>query len=187
MDINRTILPPGPREHCRQQKNAWHQHIKQTLQQLCKSDDLFLNNSITHAKDKCTAIAKSNTNNNAKSVAINAAQAQCGQPTIGLAQRSCNRAYHLGSAFNWTIKKLNRNKQVSFAKQNKVHLFDATTTPNIMLTYDSGANGHYTSKQDQRKAGLLILTPSTRQVGAANGRTSNTKYVTQLTFHKLSA
>ncbi len=54
-------------------------------------------------------------------------------------------------------KKLNRNKHVSFAKQNKVNLFDATTTPSIMLTYDSGANGHYISKQDQRKAGLPIL------------------------------
>jgi hypothetical protein len=48
-----------------------------------------------------------------------------------------------------------------------------------MLTYDSGANGHYISKHDQHKAGLPILRPSTRQVGVANGGTSNAKYVTQ--------
>jgi hypothetical protein len=56
-----------------------------------------------------------------------------------------------------------------------------------MLTYDSGANGHYISKHDQRKAGLPILRPSTRQVRVANGGTSNAKYVTQLPFQKLSA
>jgi hypothetical protein len=151
-----------------------------------KSDNLFLYNSITHTKDKCTAIAKSDTKN-AKHVAINSAHAQCDQPTIGLAQRSGNTTYHLDSAFNRTITKLNRNKHVSFAKQNEVHLFDATTTPSIMLTYDFGANGHYISEHDQFKAGLPILRPSTQWVGVANGGTSNAKYVTQLPFCKLSA
>jgi hypothetical protein len=90
-------------------------------------------------------------------MAINSAHAQCDQPTIGLAQRGQNMAYHLGSAFNRTIKKLNKNTHVSFTKQNEVYLFNATSTPSIMLTYNSGANGHYISKQDQRKAGLPIL------------------------------
>jgi hypothetical protein len=31
IDNNRTIIPPGPREHCRQKKIAQHQHINQTL------------------------------------------------------------------------------------------------------------------------------------------------------------
>jgi hypothetical protein len=178
---NKTIIPPGPREHCRQQKIARRRHIKQSLWPLRESGDLFLDNSITQAKDEHTAIAKNHTNN-AKHVAINSAHAQCDQPTIGLAQRGQNTAYRLGSAFNRTIKKLNKNKHVSFAKQNKIHLFDATSTPSIMLTYDSGADGHYISKQDQRKAGLPILRPSTRQVGVTNGGTSNAKYITQLPF-----
>ncbi len=55
-----------------------------------------------------------------------------------------------------------------------------------MLTYNSGADRHY-SKHDQRKAGLPILRPFTRQVGVANGGTRNAKYVTQLPFQKLSA
>jgi hypothetical protein len=113
--------------------------------------------------------------------------AQCDQPTIGLAQRRQNTAYRLGSAFNQTIKKLTKQKHVSFAKQNKVHLFNAMSTPSIMLTYNSGADGHYISKNDQCKAGLPILRPSTRRVGVAYGGTSNTKYVTQLPFQKLSA
>jgi hypothetical protein len=56
-----------------------------------------------------------------------------------------------------------------------------------MSTHESGADGHYISKHDQHKAGLPILRPSTWRVGVANGGTSNTKYVTQLPFQKLSA
>jgi hypothetical protein len=56
-----------------------------------------------------------------------------------------------------------------------------------MVTYDSGADGHYLSEKDQRKAGLPILRPSTRKVGVANGGTSTAKYVTQLPFQQLSA
>ncbi len=181
IEDNKTVIPPGLQEHCRQQKIARPQHIKQTLQRLCESDNLFLDNSITQAKDERTVIAKNNTNN-AKHVAIDSAHAQRDQPTIGLAQRGQNTAYRLGSTFNRTIKKLNKNKHVSFVKQNKVHLFNATSTPCILLTYNSGANGHYISKHDGRKAGLSILRPSTRQVGVANGGTSNAKYVTQLPF-----
>jgi hypothetical protein len=82
---DKTIIPPGPREHCRQQKIARRRHIKQTLWRLCKSDDLFLDNSITQDKDEHTAIAK-NDINNVKHVAIDSTHAQCNQPTIGLAQ-----------------------------------------------------------------------------------------------------
>jgi hypothetical protein len=56
-----------------------------------------------------------------------------------------------------------------------------------MVTYDSGTNGHYISKKDQRKAGLLILRPSTQKVGVANGGTSKAKNVTQLPLRQLSA
>ncbi len=144
---DKTIIPPGPQEHCRQQKIAQCQHIKQTLRQLCKSDNLFLDKSITQAEDECTAIAKNDTSN-AKHAVIDSAHAQRNQPTIRLAQCGQNMAYHLGSTFNRTIKKLNKNINVSFAKQNKVHLFDATSTPSIMLTYNSVANRHYISKHD---------------------------------------
>ncbi len=55
-----------------------------------------------------------------------------------------------------------------------------------MVTYNSGADGHYVSEKDQRKAGLPILRTSTRKVGVANGGTSKAKYVTQLPFRQLS-
>jgi hypothetical protein len=55
-----------------------------------------------------------------------------------------------------------------------------------MVTYDSGADGHYISKRDRKKAGLPILRPSTKRVGVANGGTSTAKHVTQLPFKQLS-
>jgi hypothetical protein len=56
-----------------------------------------------------------------------------------------------------------------------------------MVTYDSGADGHYISEKDRHNAGLPILRPSTQKVGVTNGGTSTAKYVTQLPFRQLSA
>ncbi len=56
-----------------------------------------------------------------------------------------------------------------------------------MITYDSGANGHYISKKDRRKVGLPIIRKSTRRVSVANGGVSQAKFVTQLLFKALSA
>ncbi len=146
MDNYKTIIPPDPREHHRQQKIARRQHIKQTLQQLRDSDDLFLNNSITLAEDKWTSLAKNDTSNK-KRVAIDTAHTKHGLPSIGFAQRGCNVAYSLGSAFNRTLKKINKNKHVRFTTSNKVHKYTYNEQP-IMITYNSRADGHYISKKD---------------------------------------
>ena len=52
MDDDKTILPPDPREHCRQRKIASRRHIKRTLWRLRDSDNLFLDDSITLAEDE---------------------------------------------------------------------------------------------------------------------------------------
>jgi hypothetical protein len=174
MDDDKTILPPDPQEHRRLRKLARRQHIKQTFRRLRDSDNLFLDNSITRAEDERTSLAKANENDK-KRMAINAAHTKRGTTSIGLAQRGRNAIYSLGTAFNRTIKKINKNKHVSFA------------APPVMVTYDSGADGHYISERDRRKAGLPILRTSTRKVGVANGGTSTAKYVTQLPFKQLSA
>jgi hypothetical protein len=155
MDDDKTIIPPDPREHCRQRKIPWQQHIKQTLRRLHDSDNLFLDNSITLAEEDRTSLAKDDTNNK-KRLAINAAHTKRGTPSIGIAQRGRNATYSLGFAFNWTTKKINKNKHVSFATHNKVHQYTNNEQP-IMVTYDSGANGHYISEKDLHKAGLPIL------------------------------
>ena len=56
-----------------------------------------------------------------------------------------------------------------------------------MVTYVSGADGHYISEADRIQAKLPILQQSTKHVGVANGRISAGKYVTKLPFNQLSA
>ncbi len=173
MDDNKTIIPPDPREHRRQCKIARRQCIKQTLQHLRESNNLFLDNSITLAEDKWTSLAKAN-DSNKKHLAINNIHTKCGTTSIGFAQRGRNAAYSLGSAFNRTIKKINKNKHVSFATHNSVHQYINNGQP-TMVTYDYGANRHYISKKDWRQACLPILWTLTRKVGVANGGTSKAK------------
>jgi hypothetical protein len=182
MDNNNAILPPDPQEHNRQRKIARQQHIKQMLQRLHDSNNLFLDDSITItlAGDERTSLAKADESNK------NAAHTKRGTTSIGLAQRGRNAAYSLGSAFNRTIKKINKNKYVSFNTHNRVHQH-SSNKQSIMVTYNSGADGHYISKKDRYKASLPILQTSTQKVGVANGGTSKAKSVTQLPFRKLSA
>ncbi len=146
MDDDKTIIPPDPQEYRRRCKIARQQHIKQTLQRLRDSDNLFLDDSITLAEDERTSLAKTN-NSNKKRMAINTAHIKRGTTSIGFAQRGRNAAYSLGSAFNRTIKKINKNRHVSFTTHNKVHHYINNEQP-IMVTYNSGANEHYISEKD---------------------------------------
>ena len=114
-----------------------------------------MDNSITQAKDKRTVLAKGN-QTNLQRLAIDSAHINRNKPAIGLTQCSCNTTYSLGTTIDRTLKKISNNKHIRFAKHNEVHLFSNTETP-IMVTYDLGADGHYISKKDHRKAGLPII------------------------------
>jgi len=124
MDDDKTIIPPDPREHRKQRKIARRQHIKQTLWRLRDSDNLFLDDSITLAEDEWTSLAKAD-DSNRKHMAINDAHNTCGTTSIGFAQLGRIAAYSLGSAFNRTIKKINKNKHVSFITHNRVHQYSS--------------------------------------------------------------
>ena len=123
-----------PKKHRQQCKIARQQHFRQMLQQLRKSDDLFLNNSITITEDKHTNLAKNETNN-IKRKAINSAHIKQDKPSLSLAQHRHNTAYSMSSAFNWTIKKFTKTMlHVSFASHNSVPLFNDHAVL-IMITY----------------------------------------------------
>jgi hypothetical protein len=104
------------------------------LWRLRDSHKLFLDNSITRAKDERTILAKDD-NSNKKRLAINAALIKRGTTTIGFAQCGHNAAYSLGLAFNQRIKKINKNKHVSFATHNEVHQY-TNNEQHIMVTYE---------------------------------------------------
>jgi hypothetical protein len=122
---------------------------------LSESKNLFLDNNITQAEDEQTILAKGDQTNTQRR-AIDSTLVKNNKPAIGLAQRGRNTTYSLGTTIGQTLKKISNNKHVRFSKNNKVHLFDKAETP-IMITYDSGAYGHYISKKDCRKAGLPII------------------------------
>jgi len=55
-----------------------------------------------------------------------------------------------------------------------------------MVTYDSGAGGHYISEKDRKRLGLPILRISAKKVGVANGSMCKGQYVAALPFPQLS-
>ena len=56
-----------------------------------------------------------------------------------------------------------------------------------MITYDSGANGHYISKRHRAAELLPILRPSTKHFMVTNGAKSKGQHVTSLPFPSLSS
>jgi hypothetical protein len=146
-----------------------HQHRHAILQKLNESEELFLDTAITQAEDEGTTMAKLNINN-AKQAAINSAHAWTDKPCMRIMQQGRNMVHSIGSAFKRAVKTINNTKHVRFSLQHKVHTIENNNV--VMVTYDSGADGHYISEQDQAKAGLPILHPSSKRVAVANGATS---------------
>ncbi len=100
-------------------------------------------------------------------------------------QQGRNMVNSIGSAFKRAVRTINNTKHVRFSLQHKVRTIKNNNV--VMVTYDSGADGHYISEQDRAKAGLPILCPSSKRLAVANGATSRGKNVTQLPFPTLSA
>ena len=92
----------------------------------------------------------------------------------------------MGTSLCRAIQLLQYNsQQVRFDTKSRVTTFSSNDIA-AMITYYSGADGHYISEADRIKAKLPILRQSTKHVGVANDGTSAGKYVTQLPFKQLS-
>ena len=124
---------------------------------------------------------------NAKRVTIDVAHQPDKKPTPTLIQQGHNAIYSIGTSLWRGLLKISRDKhRVRFATANIITKFDSADMAAI-ITYDSGADGHYISKDDQKQAGLSTLWPSQKNVGVANGGISKEKYVTKLPFKQLSS
>eukprot|EP00804_Cyclotella_cryptica_P028786 CCRYP_018721-RA/>CCRYP_018721-RA protein AED:0.43 eAED:0.43 QI:0/0/0/1/0/0/2/0/620 len=118
--------------------------------------------------------------------AINTAHTRTRKPTVTLLQASKNTGYALATNIRRTLRKcLPSAHQVTFQAQAQVRYFHPNNSE-PMITYDSGADGHYLSEADRHLANLPILRPSTKRVGVANGSTSMGKHATTLPFSLLS-
>ena len=164
-------------------------HRRETLKRLAQQDDLFLNECITTAEDERTVMAKNNRNDKKIRAIELAHKPSTSSNKPGYTQRLRNATYTATTQFSRAFGKLLSKKSVSF-KLCPDSKFWATTTREeangVLITYDSGADGHYISEADRKEAGMPILRKSTKRVRVANGDTSVAKHVTNLPFQQLS-
>ena len=150
------------------------------------TEDAMLDQHITWAKDEHTAAAKGDTtakqcltiDNSHKGGTMHA-------PTPSIIQTSRNLGFVFSTSLHRAAQKLSSDHHVHFSSHTSICHYD----PNAhvpMITYDSGAGGHYLCKADRIAARLPILRPSSRRVSVTNGSTSTTIHVSKLPFPQLS-
>jgi hypothetical protein len=107
---------------------------------------------------------------------------------IGLTQQGRNIVHNIGLAFKQKMKNITGMKHVRFSCNTQVHIIPSCheAAATVMVIYNSGADGHYTTKTDQVQAQLPILRKASKRVAVANGETCKAKFVTHLPFHTLS-
>ena len=121
------------------------------LKKLKEQENLFLDHSITMAKDTHTENAK-NDRTNKKRVSIDAAHTATAATKPSLLQQGRNLSYNMGTTFRKAIQHLQyANQHVQFKTNDKITTFFQDDTA-AMITYDSGADRHYISKKDREKA-----------------------------------
>ena len=98
---------------------------------------MYLDKAITQAKDERTTIAKEN-ETNAKQLAIDGAHNYLTKLTGGMWQYGCNITHKVKSAFNCTLKSINKMKHVQFSPQHNVRLIKDNSV--VMITYNSEAD-----------------------------------------------
>jgi hypothetical protein len=171
------------KEEKQERKRLRQKHRLATFRRLAQQEDLFLDECITTAEDERTILAKKDVKNRKKK-AIDAAHTPGSTPmrTPGYAQRARNAKYTATTALHRAFGKLFSQKRVSFRLgSDAYHLSQAKSdgANSVLITYDSGADGHYISEADRKKAGMPILRKSAKQVRVANGDISKAKNVTK--------
>ena len=77
------------------------------------------------------------------------------------------------------MRLLTNKKQMTFKANREIHNNNKVERANaVHLTYDSGDDRHYVSKEDRKEACMPILRSSSKKVGVANGNTCKAKHVT---------
>ena len=106
------------------------------------------------------------------------------KPTASITQRAQNTTYVICTAFKRAATRILTNrKQVTFGEHTNNKMEHANA---VHLMYDSGADGHYVSKDDRKGACMPILLSSSKKVKVANGGKCKSKNVTRLPFPQLS-
>ena len=160
-------------------------HVRHTLRILAQQESAFLDKSIARAEQERTDIAKKDINSPVQRAIKQGHQIKRNQ--VDWIQHSRNTGAQIMSSLRRATKNVFQpnKKKVRFASKRTVRIFQDKDIA-AMITYDSGADGHYISEHDRHNAGLPILKPSSKRVAVANGEVSHAKNVTALPFKGLS-
>jgi hypothetical protein len=147
----------------REKKRPTQKHIRHTLRLLAQQESAFLEQSITRAENKTTELAKRDkTNKQRMSIDKNH---QLPNHQLEWKQKATNVSHNITGSIYRELKfaktLFTKTKMVSFAMTRQVRIFQDKEIA-AMITYDSGADGHYLSERDRINVGLPILQPSTK-------------------------
>jgi beta-galactosidase/beta-glucuronidase len=161
----------------RQKKRPTQKHVRHTLWLLAQQESAFLERSITRAENEAAELAKRDkTNKQRMSIDKNH---QLPNHQLEWKQKAKNASQNITGSIYRALKlaktSFTKTKTVSFATTRQVRIFQDKEIA-AMITYDSGADGHYLSERDQINVGLEV----------ANGGTSTARHVICLPFKQLS-
>eukprot|EP00804_Cyclotella_cryptica_P017383 CCRYP_020246-RA/>CCRYP_020246-RA protein AED:0.61 eAED:0.61 QI:0/0/0/0.5/1/1/2/0/312 len=125
------------------------------------ADHTLIDQHITWAEDERTAAGKADLLRPCRR-SIDYAHTRTRKPKATLLQATKNAGYALAANLRQSLLTcLPSAKHVTFQTQAHVRHFNPDNN-SPMITYDSGANGHYLSEADRLSTGLPILRPSTK-------------------------
>jgi hypothetical protein len=128
-------------------------NIKKKLKDNTDTDDAIIEQYIAMAEEERTEMAKSN-KSNARRVAIDTAHSKPTKASPSLLQQSKNLGQMLSAATRRLVCKITNSNQhcVTFAGQAMVAEYN-TKNSTVIVTYDSGTDGHYLSEKDRKTVG----------------------------------
>jgi hypothetical protein len=143
--------------------------IKKKLKDATDTDDAIIKQYIDLAEDESTEMAK-NDKSNACRVAIDTAHSTPTKPKTPLLQQSKNLGRMISAVTHRLVRKITHSNQhcVTFSGQAMVAEYNSENST-VIVTYNTGADGHYISEKDRKT------------VGTCKGQ-----YVTALPFPQLS-
>eukprot|EP00804_Cyclotella_cryptica_P020933 CCRYP_009266-RA/>CCRYP_009266-RA protein AED:0.39 eAED:0.42 QI:0/0/0/1/1/1/3/0/380 len=140
-----SLPPPVPIPSTFKLKAMRRLHARQHKRAQTAADNQLLDQHITWAEDERTAAAKADILH-PRCQAINNAHTRTSKPAVSLLQASKNTGYALATNIRRTLHKcLPAVPHVTFQAQAHVRHFHPNTSE-PMITYDSGADGHYLSE-----------------------------------------
>ena len=147
----------------RTKKRPTQKHVHHTLWILAQQESAFLEQNITRAENETTEHAKRDKTNK-QQISIDKLhqllhhQIEWKQKAKNVMQNITGSIYH---ALKLAKTSFTKTKTVRFATTSQVRIFQDKEIAAI-ITYDSGADGHYLSECNRINVGLSILRPSTK-------------------------